>query len=90
MLRGHKKDQGEHFFSYLEASHDNMVVAAPGPSGQGVEGRHALWPELWIFAILKSASSLRMTLFRHGNIFRFFPTVLPIPTFISSSMSVMS
>ena len=90
MLRGHKKDQEEQFFSDPEASHDNMVVAAPGPSGQGVEGRHALWPELGIFAILKSASSLRMTLFRHENIFRFLPTVLPIPTFISSSMSVMS
>ena len=55
MLRGHKKDQEEQFFSDLEASHDNMVVAAPGPSGQGVEGRHALWPELGIFAILNQA-----------------------------------
>ena len=74
----------------LEAGHDNVVVAAPGPGGQGVEGRHTLWPELGIFAILKSAWSLRMTLFRHENMFRFLPTVLPIPTFISSSMRVMS
>ena len=66
MLRGHKKDQVEHFFSDLKASHDNMVVAAPGPSGQGVEGRHALWPELGIFAILNEADFCA-TLFKYGN-----------------------
>ena len=43
-----------------------MVVAAPGPSGQGVEGRHALWPELGIFAILNEADFCA-TLFKYGN-----------------------
>ena len=38
--------------SDLKTSHDNVVVAAPGPGGQGVEGRHALRPELGIFPIL--------------------------------------
>ena len=61
-----KKTKGNIFFSDLKASHDNMVVAAPGPSGQGVEGRHALWPELGIFAILNQADFCA-TLFKYGN-----------------------
>ena len=45
--------KGEQVESFdLKTSHDNVVVAAPGPGGQGVEGRHALRPELRIFPIL--------------------------------------
>ena len=55
--------------SDLKANHDNVVVAAPGPGGQGVEGRHALRPELGIFPILVYAGYIckHPTVFRHGH-----------------------
>ena len=56
--------------SDLKANHDNVVVAAPGPGGQGVEGRHALRPELGIFPILVFGVGYickHLTVFRHGH-----------------------